>query len=312
MSKLYVKPYALSDAAQRLKRVQQKANGASVQTQAILRALPEGVVNAAVEARLRRAYEKILDTAVRLGSMNECLLYVMEAYTACEKRLCDLRYAPQDAAAGSLRKRFKAWWNDLLITLGLRKEPDGGTETEEPSERPAVVENPTRSQEKLMDEYLQKEVFKLLGDKKYSKEAWAAASVGERKALLNSYMEEIAEIMGVKLDGDIDFFNKPSKNGIITNGSYSTRDNTISLNTYILEKSSPASSYKMFSTLIHEMRHAYQHAAVNNPGQFQVSAETLTSWENNFNNYVSSGSGGYDAYRAQPIEADARAFARQS
>ena len=64
-------------------------------------------------------------------------------------------------------------------------------------------------------------------------------------------------------------------------------------------------------TMIHEMRHAYQHAVVNNPDKFNVSEETRKQWAANFNDYKSAKTDGYDAYVEQPIEYDAKRFAGQ-
>lgn len=58
------------------------------------------------------------------------------------------------------------------------------------------------------------------------------------------------------------------------------------------------------------MRHAYQHAAVDNPTDYQVSQEMIDMWEENFDNYITSEEG-FDNYRNQPVEADARQFAGQ-
>ena len=64
-------------------------------------------------------------------------------------------------------------------------------------------------------------------------------------------------------------------------------------------------------TLIHEMRHAYQYSAMDHPESFKVSKETLTQWKNNFNNYRDADTFGYNSYVTQPIEYDAKNFARQ-
>ena len=66
----------------------------------------------------------------------------------------------------------------------------------------------------------------------------------------------------------------------------------------------------ILKTLIHELRHAYQNAAIDNPYLYVVSDETWNEWKNNYkvNNYINGGSNGY---REQPIEWDAINFARQ-
>ena len=63
--------------------------------------------------------------------------------------------------------------------------------------------------------------------------------------------------------------------------------------------------------MIHEMRHAYQHAVVDNPDQYKVSAETRQEWADNFNDYKNAKKYGYKTYVEQPIEYDAKRFAGQ-
>ena len=103
-------------------------------------------------------------------------------------------------------------------------------------------------------------------------------------------------------------------------GQYSHDDRTVHLNREVLSQSS-ASSYRLMSTVVHELRHAYQHAAVDNPSQYQVSQETINSWKRSFATYrstdgfIASGlspEDAFDAYRNQAVERDARWFAGQS
>ena len=75
------------------------------------------------------------------------------------------------------------------------------------------------------------------------------------------------------------------------------------------------------TTVVHELRHAYHHAAVDNPTRFQVSQETIDAWKDSFDNYRDTGDfmddygmsrqEAYDAYRNQDVERDARWFAGQ-
>lgn len=66
-------------------------------------------------------------------------------------------------------------------------------------------------------------------------------------------------------------------------------------------------SYNLMGTITHELRHAYQHQAVDNPENFVVTEETIDVWETNFDNYISP-STDFDLYQEQPVEVDAREF----
>ena len=66
-------------------------------------------------------------------------------------------------------------------------------------------------------------------------------------------------------------------------------------------------SYDLLETVSHELRHAYQNEAVDYPTKYMVSKETIDTWKKNFKNYISSDKG-YEKYRNQPVEVDAREF----
>lgn len=74
----------------------------------------------------------------------------------------------------------------------------------------------------------------------------------------------------------------------------------------------PMTGNQILKTVIHELRHAYQGAAIDNPNLYVVSQETRNAWKENLSlgNYIS-----YEedkaAYRAQPVEWDAQNFAMQ-
>jgi hypothetical protein len=64
---------------------------------------------------------------------------------------------------------------------------------------------------------------------------------------------------------------------------------------------------KAVDTIAHEGRHAYQHYAIEHPG-FHPDAAQTSAWAANFHNYLTAEQYGFEAYRNQPVEADAWAF----
>jgi hypothetical protein len=65
-------------------------------------------------------------------------------------------------------------------------------------------------------------------------------------------------------------------------------------------------------TMIHEMRHAYQHRATENQRNAVVSQKTIDSWADNFANYKSMKNGySFEEYLSQSVEWDAKNFAKQ-
>jgi len=143
-----------------------------------------------------------------------------------------------------------------------------------------------------------------------------------RKDMLQEYMEALVDIFGVEIVSDIRFTNTPpNERNEVNLGSYSPSNKRISVNEWIIEDWASDRSYdRLFETILHELRHAYQHEAINNPEQSVVSGATIEAWRANFpppyGFYISSGNrrrdgkGYYDMtdYRNQPIEVDAFSF----
>ena len=140
---------------------------------------------------------------------------------------------------------------------------------------------------------------------KYSRKNWDSLSVEDRKQLLNEYAKEVAQAMNICINGELRFYMSEDN----TTGEYSPTGNYISLNEKWLD-------FGYFKTVRHEMRHAYQHAAVvgldvfgyKNP--YPENYATRRSWSHNMENYYSPKYG--DLYRYQPIEADAYDWAAET
>ena len=94
----------------------------------------------------------------------------------------------------------------------------------------------------------------------------------------------------------------------ITWGYYTHGSHTVTLNAQALTDSKGNwDFYELLETVSHELRHAYQHEAIDHPTDYMVSEETIDIWKENFKNYISSGDD-YQGYRNQPVEVDARDF----
>jgi len=88
-------------------------------------------------------------------------------------------------------------------------------------------------------------------------------------------------------------------------GFYNRGTNTIAINDDFINKEEP---YDALRAYFHESRHAYQHEQAENPTE--VSPEQSQLWKENFKkeNYIRP-SENYEAYKAQPVEADAHDYA---
>lgn len=163
----------------------------------------------------------------------------------------------------------------------------------------------TRRIEYKMDKTLQERAHGLLQTEKYKQSTWQSLSITERKDVLRNLLIDMNSVLGTNVSTDIDFFYEQSG----SRGAYSSSSNSVRINEYILAKDS---SYQLTQTIIHEMRHAYQHHSVTNEKTVLVSSQTIKAWENNFNNYKSPSLGStFEEYLSQPVEWDAKNFAKQ-
>lgn len=91
-------------------------------------------------------------------------------------------------------------------------------------------------------------------------------------------------------------------------GAYNTETNTITLNSRLLITENPQ---ELMDTILHESRHAFQQYAVENPDRVSVDRETVALWKDNMDYYIRP-EWDYEAYKNQPIEADADKFAENT
>jgi hypothetical protein len=190
--------------------------------------------------------------------------------------------------------------------------------------------------EALQDHRIMERMRPIAEDPRFSGEAWENASLEERQALLEEFMELIVPIFGVDINMSIDFFvvepyddeGNPARIGN-PRGNFRGGENggTVGINNWWVDPDRVPNeartaiedyeSHILFRTVIHEVRHAYQYAAIHNPDDFMLSRPTREAWESNYppdGHYISSGDprldgDGYytrDDHRSQPIEADAR------
>lgn len=254
-----------------------------------------------VNQKLNELYQEGLREASQMKSFQEALESIVQLYTDCEERICgegakvgaDKSQTSTDTEGTDKRGFWEKLWDFIF---GEDKNKSYTATTDE--------------QQQAADQEMQKRINELLASDTYSEEAWKNATTEERQELLQNYMNEIEGVLGINVKDEINFFNEKPNDGLITNGYYTDSKNRVSINSYIIDTYTPENSYFLFTTITHEMRHAYQHAAVDNPTDYQVDKDTIDSWEDNFKNYISSDDG-YENYRNQPVESDARGFAGQ-
>lgn len=90
-------------------------------------------------------------------------------------------------------------------------------------------------------------------------------------------------------------------------GRFDPDTNSIHMNPDLLGQETP---YAAMETLFHEYRHSYQHFVANERPDLAESPQQLEDFQKNTQAYIQSGTD-YTMYRSQPIEVDARNYARQ-
>lgn len=281
---------------------------ASYRIYSVLSNIDRGVLEEALSMRsMSGALEKISDyyrstegTIVSGGSRSTAETETADAASAVDS----IVEAARKAAESAIRT-----FRDLLVTLGIVK-------AEKQARTPG--EAVTSAQQREMDRYMQNEIEGILKKDRYSEDTWKAADLAEREDILNEYLQEVAAVMGLQI-GPINFESTEGTEDGYLMGSYSDTLNRVTINTWVMEDNVP-NSYDLLSTIAHEMRHAYQYAACENPEQFVVTEETIESWQNSFDNYKSTEDfmdegmeweDAFEAYRNQSVEEDARRFAGQ-
>lgn len=253
-----------------------------------------------LKRRLGELHDQVLEQAGRLESFRKALEQIILLYSACEEEiLSGMRNPGGSGQAGESGTEKRGGWLRFWDWLFNRKDPDSYTAT-------------SGKQEEKADRELKETIENLTESERYSEENWAGATLEERKAILQDYMQEVAKILDVDIEKEITFTNTPpDENGVYNLGAYSHSIKTVKMNQYILENDETYDSYRLMTTVVHELRHAYQHAAIDDPERYQVSQETIDAWKESFATYAQEKAKGYQSYRNIIIEKDARQFAGQ-
>ena len=142
-------------------------------------------------------------------------------------------------------------------------------------------------------------------DPRFCEEVWANATIEERINILNIYMNEIMPIFGVQIIDEIylieprnpEYPHRPRGNYSHSgrrdeeSGELLRDPRTVGINPWWLDSTNVGcdDSLRLFNTIAHELRHAYQRYALANPGDFIVSEATLEAWRNNYQNVIFPG-----------------------
>ncbi len=255
--------------------------------------------NAAVIAAIRRISDNILEEAAREETFSEALKTIAGFYTSTDKNVAN--------GSGSENIQIKNTESGTDKRSGWRKFWDWILDRDVDTTYAAT----TDAQERAADLAFQKRIQELLKEERFSEKHWSHASVEERKQILQEYMREVAAILGVEVDDTIVWTNTPpTSDGQINIGAYNHASRSVRINEYNFTRKG-YNSYALMTTIVHELRHAYQYSAIDHPDRYRVSQETIDSWKQSFDTYQEEQAKGYEYYRRIVVEVDARRFAGQ-
>lgn len=300
MSDINVNAHRINEISQALEQVHRGINNVYADARKInLSGIIEIQARQKVERSLIHIKEDILNEAVKMGSLSDALRVIADTYQKTESAICTQRFDIGEGVSDTSTQEGtdkRSGWSKFWDWV-FNKTPD-------------KYDTTTDKQEKAADRDMRKRLWTVLQDEKYSEEHWDNATIDERKQILQDYMNEVILIYGLKDVKPTIVWDKKAtytKNSI-TWGYYTHSTHKVTLNESALSDSIGSwDSYLLLETVGHELRHAYQHEAINHPTDFMVSKETISTWKDNFKHYIKSDVD-YEGYRKQAVEVDARSF----
>lgn len=159
------------------------------------------------------------------------------------------------------------------------------------------------------DQEMQDQINRLLHDSEFLGSDWQAGETREiTKQMYTDFISKVGKIMGISVFGNYGFDNPSGYAGWFS----PTHPSTIFVNNQLVGVSSDYDSYEMnLRIIVHEMRHAYQYTAIQNPGKYPVEQATLDQWSFEMENYVDVRDS-FQGYTEQACEKDARSFASEA
>ncbi len=131
----------------------------------------------------------------------------------------------------------------------------------------------------------------------FSASTWEGLTLDEQKDSMSKLADCVVDVVGFENPPNIEYYNNEKEGDF---GGFDSSTNTLYVNEYMLYNSDEAAD-----TIAHELWHAHQHERSLNP---QNSRDY--QYQYNFENYIPPELG-QEAYEAQLVEAEARAFAAQ-
>lgn len=136
------------------------------------------------------------------------------------------------------------------------------------------------------------------------------ASNAERIAMMSDFSQKLAAMYGLDIDVDVQIWDNINRWG---GYHWEKRKAEFNIRVLTVDANDPRFEgwvREVLDTIIHELRHAVQHKAIQEAGFWNVDDQRRQTWANNMANYIKP-EVDFKGYVKQPIEADAATFAAQ-
>lgn len=336
MSSFDVRPDMLEKSAFSMRSMYQRMNALSQEVGSIGSSLMSDVPEVAPVVILLS--KEVLARAVSMNSLAGAIATIASSYRNTDLEIAGIHIDGRSLSVAGQSAASDGWnqiWEKIKKTVDDIKErirralvEIGIIRAERQTRREG--EEVTEWQEREQNLYMQREVFNLQKEDRFSRETWENASASEREQIIREYLEEVSRIMGLPTPMIV-FQNMPADaQGYVTMGYYTLQDDpegsrNITINSWMLNDSNAnnydGGSYGLLQTTAHEMRHYYQQYTIQHRDQYVVTEDTMNEWQDSFDNYRStedfmddfnlSQDEAFQRYQDQSVERDARWFAGQ-
>lgn len=159
------------------------------------------------------------------------------------------------------------------------------------------------------DQEMQERISQLLKSDAFLGSEWPAGETREiTKQMYTDFISRASKIMGISVFGNYGYDSPSGYAGWFS----PTHPSTIFVNNQLVGVASDYDSYEMnLRIIVHEMRHAYQYTATQNPGKYPVDQATLDQWSYEMDHYVDV-TDSFQGYTEQACEKDARSFTAEA
>lgn len=135
------------------------------------------------------------------------------------------------------------------------------------------------------------------------------STVDQRASDVKNMTFEMAEVYGVKIN-DVILYVPETDLEKSAWGYFSPNDNSVYLNASLVYCNDNILNRQVYVTILHELKHARQWAAVNKWQDYGYSKDLIYSWNYNWNAYIRPEESD-EGYRKQPLEFDAFEFSNE-